>query len=595
MAAQEAQSRPLWELAVVPAEWPLKTVMQAWAQVFDRFSQEPAVERGLRRAEKAVVSRLEDLWASRPKEVERWLTQHRQELYDLQRHTEEEQLECVLEWHYWQCLDGPKKSRFSAAGLVVSPWPEGIELEPRECLPTDLALRLLAAQGRAAAEAKRRRLDEAAAGSVEDRLQGQLAQAQLQRELLAAQLAEVEEAKAAELQRAREECGRLAEQLAAVQAALSQRAGELQSARDETERYKQQCQELQHRTAVAEGAVADSQSKLCQMQETYQNCWERLEKRLLMEEGASGNKADLQALLVENATFKGRCEQLQQNLAKAEAQASGNMQQMLSLCEEKGLYKGRCDELQRQLDQEKEQARRLPGGISLHPTGAHHDDGASSSQESNSNNDMDYILVDDSDGTSSVLSNSSWFSVKPHCFMLDAIFKTRSYGIDFFVMGKDLKKGSQVLAADDETILEVAEAPKVCKATEVVRLQAGAATLQATPDHPVQVPDANGELDIVLDVPAGELQVGDLVLLDSGEAVALTSVEKHLWDCEVLKIVFNRNLPVAVFSQPSCILSKGQKKKPPRRGRLCQKTKGTADQTADGGVSIPFTAGEYMD
>ena len=75
---------------------------------------------------------------------------------------------------------------------------------------------------------------------------------------------------------------------------------------------------------------------------------------------------------------------------------------------------------------------------------------------------------------------------------------------------KDLKKGSQVLAADDETILEVAEPPKVCKTTEVVRLPAGAATLQATPHQPMQVPDANGELDIVLDVPAGELQEGDL-------------------------------------------------------------------------------------
>ena len=170
--------------------------------------------------------------------------------------------------------------------------------------------------------------------------------------------------------------------------------------------------------------MADSQSKLRQMQQTYQNRCEHLEKRLLMEEEPSGNKADLRALLVENATFKDLRLQLQQNLVKAEAQASASMQQMLSLCEEKGLYKGRRHELQRQLDQEKEQARRLRGGISLHPTCALHNDEASSSQESNSNIDMDYFLVDD--GTSSVLSNASWFSVKPHCFMLDAIFKTRS-------------------------------------------------------------------------------------------------------------------------------------------------------------------------
>ena len=184
---------------------------------------------------------------------------------------------------------------------------------------------------------------------------------------------------------------------------------------------------------------------------------------------------------------------------------------------------------------------------------------------------MNYILLDD--GTSSVLSNSSWFSVKPHCFMLDAIFKTRSYGIDLFLFGKDLKKGSQVLAADDETILEVSEAAKVCKATEVVRLQAGAATLQVTPDHPVQVPDASGKLDIGLFAPAGELKEGDLVLLDSGEA-ALTSVDICSGSCEVLDIVFQPDLPVAVFRCPPCILSKSQKGKPAsRRGRLCHKAK----------------------
>ena len=384
-----------------------------------------------------------------------------------------------------------------------------------------------------------------------------------QREALAAQLAETEAAKAAELQAAREEWEKRREALATAEAALSANQTKMQQMRVENSELRE--------------------------------CCELLEKRLLMEEEACGKKSDLRALLLENANFKDRGEQLQQNLVQAEAQASASMKQMHSLYEERGMYKERCHQLQRQLDEAKRQSIRSQAGICLHPTLVHRDERAASSQESNSNMEMDYIPVDD--GTSSVLSNSSWFSVKPHSFMLDAIFKTRSYVIDFFVMGKDLlKKGSQVVAADNETILEVAEPPKVCEATEVVHLQAAAATLDVTPDHRVQVPDANGELDIGLFVPAGELKEGDLVALDSVEPVALTSVEIRSMDVHVLKLTFKPDLPVAAFACPACILSKSDRKKPAtRRGGMCHKSVGTSDKTADGGVSVPITAGEYMD
>jgi len=58
----------------------------------------------------------------------------------------------------------------------------------------------------------------------------------------------------------------------------------------------------------------------------------------------------------------------------------------------------------------------------------------------------------------------------------------------------------------------------------------------------------------------------------------------------VLKIVFEPDLPVAVFSAPPCIQSKGHKKKPsPRRSGECRKGEGLVDPS-DGAVSICDTA-----
>lgn len=182
-------------------------------------------------------------------------------------------------------------------------------------------------------------------------------------------------------------------------------------------------------------------------------------------------------------------------------------------------------------------------------------------------------------------------TAKPHCFMTDAIFKTRGYGADFFLMGRDLKKGSQVVAGDDATILEVATTPEICEASEVVELKAGDAVLQVTSDHLV----ATGEPEESVYRAAGQLKVGDLVMLDSGEAAALTSVAVRRTDCQVLKIVFEPDLPVAVFSRPSCILSLGHKRKPPiRRGGRSLKVPRSADDSLDR-ASIPDTAGDYVD
>ena len=111
----------------------------------------------------------------------------------------------------------------------------------------------------------------------------------------------------------------------------------------------------------------------------------------------------------------------------------------------------------------------------------------------------------------------------------------------------------------------MAKTPEICDASEVVELQAGAAILRVTPDHLVKVADPKGEAEESLYLAAGQLKAGDLVVLDSGEAAALSSVVLRREACQVLKVVFEPDLPVAVFSRPTCILSLGHKRKPPIR------------------------------
>ena len=392
---------------------------------------------------------------------------------------------------------------------------------------------------------------------------------------------------AAQLQAAEEERRQLAERLASAEASASKKA--------------------------AEAAAAESQDELSKVQSEKSACEERCQQleSLLAKDPAGGN-TELKTLLIENAKYQERCAQLSQQLAKAETK----LDQMQTLWEEKGkcqveaaTYQERCRLLE-QLTEAKEHALHMSSRLFAYPTFAHHGPAsgveASSSPASNASDSLGYVLVEDA---SSVLSRSSWFSVQPHCFMLDAIFKTRSYGVDFFLMGRDLKKGSQVVAGDDETILEVAKNPEISKATDIVRLQAGAAILQVTQDHLLQVPDLKSLEEGVADVThvkegagiakyvaAGTLKEGDFVMLDSGEPVALTSVESWSADCEVLKMVFEPDLPVACFTCPPCILSKGHANFRTRRGGMCQRGKGIPDmyQTADSS-SIPVTASLWTD
>ena len=415
----------------------------------------------------------------------------------------------------------------------------------------------------------------------------------------------------AEVQKSQAEGRELSNRLAVAEAEVSSKDAELQTAQSESATCKEHCEELATRAAAAESAVADMRRELRQLQEEHSKCRERCEElltRLQAAEGEASEHVKTKELLAQaeshaaekqqdasrsfldghrraevhpatgscKAVLQDRCEQLQQQLAEARGQLE-------VLWEERGMYKERLRQL---VERKKQESHRATFN---NPRGQAPRDAAFGDEEPDLAEQLGYSLVDED--RASVLSVSSGCSVKQNCFMLDAIFKSR---MDFFREGSDLQKGSQVLAGDGKTVLEVVDISKEAQTTKVVVLQAGGATLRVTPDHPVQVPNEGGNAGRPLCMPAGKLKVGELVMLDSGEAVALTSAETLAMECNVLKIVFKPDLPVAVFSSPSCILSKGHQKLQTRRG-VRGRGKEAAHPT-DEGASIPDTAaGEYMD
>ena len=576
---QQSETNYLHDLTEVPAGWPLATVIDAFAYL---ALFHPSCANAPRACE-AVSRRLVDLWASQPAEAQAWRELHAKEA------TRPEELQEALlrygaaEWGKygggWRCC------RFSEAGLLREEWHRSAERDKWAAAYLqssnvrdrcrELAERLAAAESQETARKRQKREEETA---ERRRLE-------------------------AELQKSQEEGIELRNRLAVAEAEVSVKAAELQAAQSESE-------ELAHRAAAAESAAAEMQKELWRVQEEHGKCQERcqesepltrdaaekqLEVQQLQEESCSyqvrclpvsapeGSQAELQLKI---AVLQERCDQLRQQLAKAEAKVD----LLQGLREEIGMYKER---LRGQAVKTKK-SHRLDGGTSGHLTrtpAPSHAALDSVEEESDLAEQLGYSLVDE-DGAS-VLSGSSGYSVQQNCFMLDAIFKSR---MDFFCEGRDLQKGSQVVAGDGKTVLEVVEISKESQATEVVDLQAGSATLRVTPDHPVQVPDESGKAGHHLYMPAGKLKAGDLVMLDSGEPVPLIMAEARPFESKVLKIVFNPDVPVAVFSSPSCILSKGHKKKlqAGRRGGMCQRVKEVSDPMD--GASIPDTAaGEYMD
>ena len=609
---QQPEAKFLHQLTEVPAGWSLATVTDAFAYLADYVKGHDDANR----AREALSHRLVDLWASQPAEAQAWLSgcweRFAKELTG--KATRPELLFEALLRHGAAEVGkyGDGCWRFSEAGLLRG--------EPRG----------------SAAERESRAAWYLQISRVRDRcreLAERLAEAESHETARKRQKLEEETAERrrleAELHTSQEEGRDLRNRLAAAEGQVSSKDAELQTAQSESAKCKERCDELATRAAAAESAVVELRQELGQLQEEHGNCQKRcqeLANRLEAAEAEASEHAKTKELLVqaesdaaekqlevqrlqeecrecvsteeaksnvelrlEKAVLLERCEQLRQQLAKAE----GKLVQMQVLWEEKATYKERCRQLERQLSEAKPPHS---GSPSVHASLTHHVPVPSGDAASHGEADVtEYILVDDEAASSSaVLSHSSWFSVKPDCFMADAIFKTRSSGVDFFLMGRDLRKGSQVVAGDDETILEVCEAP-------VVRLQAGAATLRVTPEHAVQVPAADGGMEggagggSCRYVPAGSLKPGALVMLDSAEPMALTGVASESGEHEVLKLAFKPNRSVAVFSCPPCILSKGANSKPAiRRAKMGQRRGqgSTATEDADDGrASMPNTAG----
>ena len=608
LAAMPQQSKDLTKLTEVPAAWPLATVIDAFVYLA-AYCPGQAPDR----AREAVSFRLVELWASQPEEAQAWLERCRERFaaeLAAQATRREKLCEALLrhgaaEWGKYGAW------RFSEAGLRRGePGPAAEQERAAACYLQEsysrprcreLAERLEQAESQETAR-KRQKLEEETA--ERRRLEAELQKSQQEecralRNRLAAAEAEVS-SKDAELQTVRSES---ATRTAAAESAVAEMRKELQHSQEEHSKCQEHCEQLANRLKEAEAeAPSDASEKQVEVQQLKEESRSRSHRQHTAAQPSSaedaGSKMELQ---LEKAVLQERCEQLRQQLkqtsAKAEVERSAMLGQMQVLWEEKGTYKERIRELERQLFQaESGEAPQFGGVLSGHPTLARHGvtfcEVASGGQESDLAERLGYSLVDDvGDDVVSIQSGASQWSVKQHCFMSDAIFKTCSGDANFYLMGKNLKKGSQVVAGDGKTLLEVAASPEICPATEVVDLHAaGGATLCVTPDHPVQVPDARGELDKILYIRAGQLKVGDSVVLDSGEAAELTKVNLQATECEVLKIVFEPDLPVAVFSPPPCIQSKGHKKKPStRRAGQCRKGKAVVDP-ADGAGSIPDTA-----
>ena len=587
---QQSEAKILTEMTEVPASWPLATVVDAFLNLAAYHYAHANLALEANRALEAVSTRLMELWASQPAEAEAWLQQcgecfapelageaTRTELLSeaLLRHGAAEIGKYgwrsdygTYDWGDWcftevgllrgEPWESPGHCAEWAAEYLRQP-----HIRPR-CRA--LAERLAAVESRETAR-KRQRLEEETAerrrlrrlqtakgetGKCTNKCNEFVARAaaaeslavEIMQELR--QVQQAAEAEASEHAKTTQKCSEFVARAAAAESRAAEMQKELRQLQEEHGKCQERCKELAKRLQAAEAEASEhahTKQLLARAEADVAEQWkelQRLEMENLHLKDGSQQSTELQ---VEKAVLQDRCEQLQQQLAEARGQLE-------VLWVERGMYQERLRRLPEKNKKQESHHHRHP---SFNPPGP--------------------------------------ASVQENCFMLNAIFKSR---MDVFREGSDLQIGSQVLAGDGETVLEVVEI-KEARTTEVVDLKAAGATLLVTPDHPVLVPDAGGKGGCHLYMPAGKLKVGDFVMNNSGEPVALTTAETLPTECNVLKIVFKPDLPVAVFPNPSsCILSKGQKKSQNRRS---VRGRGQAAvDPIDGGASIPDTAaGEYTD
>jgi len=189
-------------------------------------------------------------------------------------------------------------------------------------------------------------------------------------------------------------------------------------------------------------------------------------------------------------------------------------------------------------------------------------------------NVIDVVHLPDGDAAQSVLtenmsdisdSRHSWISVSmdnatARCFLPESLFKTEGG----YISGRELQKGSHVMAADGIGIVEVVKIDREFSQS-IMELRTNYACLRVTPNHRVVVPARSGNRS-GSDALARTLEIGDEVLCDAGTVQKLTQVTMMDERAEVLAIAFQPDKAVAVFLPPAAIQTKGVKNTKKRRG-----------------------------
>ena len=188
----------------------------------------------------------------------------------------------------------------------------------------------------------------------------------------------------------------------------------------ELAKCQQRCEELSEELAMAKAELGELRKESTCPAGEVQAGTQSKRSPLAFPPETLLDAAEFRAMLVENATYKERCEQMKLRLDRAEADLSRKTAENQRLLVESATLRERCRTVAhhpQSLREERGGAATSGGAFAtMSPSGME----ASSSQDSDSAERMGFMVVDDC--ASSVLSHSSWFSVKPHCFVTDAIF-----------------------------------------------------------------------------------------------------------------------------------------------------------------------------
>ncbi|CAE7517359.1 unnamed protein product [Symbiodinium natans] len=442
---------------------------------------DPAYRPGAEPGLLALRARLLDLWVLRPVEATAWLAQQ-QELYERHlggKETKEARLAELLFQHGRSERSRCYVNSFSDAGLVRVAG-SWVFSPQWEAI---LRPRCSELAGQLPAADAQAQADETAPKRhrLEERREEQ-------------QLAERLEAVESELQAAKEEVAQHKtqnEQLSAgledAQAAAAEKQRELQAAKHECELLTERLQAMQD-----EGAAQKEQR-------------EQLARRLAAAEAeAAGKRSDVQRLQDECDKHKECCAQLTNRLAVVETSTDkADVQTLL----ENAVLKDRCELLGQQVSKAEAKLEEKLGQM----------------QEEKG------VYKERCRQLERQLAEAK---EEAKCLKAQLLSTTPASREEASGPGSKLAEQSGVAKAGGLVTGQAVE----------VSLESLAAALQVMPGHAAQV-DALGELAKLLHQAAGKLAVGDLVVLDSGDPEALSSIHTEPSEGEELQVVFEPDLP----------------------------------------------------